>query len=499
MDVAVRTAIVALGSAGLATVLASLPALLSLTNSKLSNRWVGVAISSFLLLPTYVIAGAWSAGFGVQGWWTLSQVSAAKFPTYAIGSVVWIHAMAAIPIAYWLLRIGLRTSLGASIETAKLDGGAVRMFCRSILPAWVPWLIGTTLLIAAWISGDMVVTNLFQVTTLAENCYLKMLSGEPRWLHALTPCLASLLCGLVGGLVFAMLWPRFEHDRSESRPRQAIAGWASRIIAAISWLVVVVAIFLPTCNLVVKAGWVATEVEVGVVQRSWSWVRLFRELFTAPQAFWQELEWSTALSSSATLVAMLLSSIIALFFLRLRSSKSSLFRVACSGVLIAILIGSFSLPGPVVTGLVLSLFQIPWGWLQTLNDRTLIAPILCLQFKLIPLATLVFVLTINRWSTRHRDTWKLDQFLDLSSRMRILARSFWKPIVTIAILLFALAFGELSSYLLCLPPGVTPVSLRIFDLLHYGVRAGEAGLLLFLLGIGAVIGLFVSAELQHDR
>ena len=224
-----------------------------------------------------------------------------------------------------------------------------------------------------------------------------------------------------------------------------------------------------------------------------------KELIAAPQAFRQELDWSTVLSLSATFFAMLLGSVIAFFWLKIRSAKAMLFRVGLSGVLMAILIGSFSLPGPVVTGLVASLFQFPWSYLQTISDRTLIAPILCLQFKLIPLATLIFVLMINRWSTRHRDSWKLDQSLPIGSRAWILARSFWKPIVTIAVLLFALAFGELSSYLLCLPPGVTPVSLRIFDLLHYGVRAGEAGLLLFLLGIGIVVGLFVSVGLQLDR
>ncbi len=58
--------------------------------------------------------------------------------------------------------------------------------------------------------------------------------------------------------------------------------------------------------------------------------------------------------------------------------------------------------------------------------------------------------------------------------------------VVIAILLLgmAVAVSELASYLLLLPAGVCPLAMRIFELLHYGVRYKEAGLCLFLAFIG---------------
>jgi iron(III) transport system permease protein len=498
MDVLLRTAVVAIGGAALATLLASVSALLSLTKARFSNWCVGIALSSFLLLPTYLIAGAWSAGFGVQGWWTLSQVSAAKFPAYAIGSVVWIHAMAALPVAYWLLRIGLHASLGSSLETARLDGGFKRLLLSAILPAWWPWMIGTLLLISAWISGDMVVTNLFQVRTLAENCYLKMLSGEPNWTSGIYTLIASLFLGFGASWVFAYLWPRFKHDQSESKFRVAITGTASSLLSSAAWLIVFVAIFLPTINVIIKAGWVATEDQTGVVNRSWNPERLVRGTCGAPLLFAQELNWSVILAMSSAFLALLLGIVVTLCWLRQQSSQNKLYQTGSSGVFLAVLLGCFSLPGPVVTGLVLAFFQLPWPLLQTLNDQTLIAPIVCLQFKLVPLATLILTFILVRWSARHRDTWMLDQSMTTSQQTVLITRSFGEPVVALACLLMTVAFGELSSYLLCLPPGVTPISLRIFDLLHYGVRAGEAGLFLFLLGIGMAIGLLVTRGLQRE-
>jgi ABC-type Fe3+ transport system permease subunit len=43
-----------------------------------------------------------------------------------------------------------------------------------------------------------------------------------------------------------------------------------------------------------------------------------------------------------------------------------------------------------------------------------------------------------------------------------------------------IAFGDLASYLLVQPPGVTTVAMRMFELLHYGIRNREASLALLL-------------------
>jgi ABC-type Fe3+ transport system permease subunit len=64
------------------------------------------------------------------------------------------------------------------------------------------------------------------------------------------------------------------------------------------------------------------------------------------------------------------------------------------------------------------------------------------------------------------------------------------------IVLFLLSVADLSAILLVLPPGVTPISTRIFELLHYGVRYQESGICLFLSTAsmaGALIAYLLSA------
>ncbi|MFN9984427.1 MAG: hypothetical protein ACK52S_02640, partial [Pirellula sp.] len=63
-------------------------------------RVAAALLASFLLVPVYVQATAWSAGFGSQGWLRLSQVDAAKHPWYGVAAVVWIHTAAATPYCF---------------------------------------------------------------------------------------------------------------------------------------------------------------------------------------------------------------------------------------------------------------------------------------------------------------------------------------------------------------------------------------------------------------
>ncbi len=92
----------------------------------------------------------------------------------------------------------------------------------------------------------------------------------------------------------------------------------------------------------------------------------------------------------------------------------------------------------------------------------------------------------------------LDVGLAWRKKLGLGIASFGGTISGLFFILFAIGFGELSTYIPCLPPGVTPVSMRIFDLLHYGVRAGEAGLLLFLVAIGGIVGIVISRRFRSS-
>ena len=59
---------------------------------------------------------------------------------------------------------------------------------------------------------------------------------------------------------------------------------------------------------------------------------------------------------------------------------------------------------------------------------------------------------------------------------------------------FVMSVGELSASLLVLPPGVTTIAVRIFQLLHYGVDDRVAALALSVFVAMAAIAIFTAAR-----
>jgi iron(III) transport system permease protein len=503
--IAFRSAAVVLGAALIAVAIGSTFALATFGRSRFLSRFQVGIVSSTLLLPSYVVAGAWSAGFGSMGWWTLSQVTAAKAPLVGIASVIWIHAMAATPVAFLLLSIGLRHGSASTIELSKLDGGLSIQLGRGIWPKWSTWCIGTFFLVAAWVSQDMVVTNLFQVVTLTEQSYLDQIADAATWNQKISACSLSIGLGIVGVIALCRSWLRDQRERFVGSPsRNSIGPDVLRIL--IGAFIVVLVVGIPLANLVIKAGWLATELEPGVIRRSWSSLAVLRNLGQASIEYAEEWGWSLSLAgwsaTIASLVALLGVSIV-LLAIQNQSRVCSKIDVDSfprwTSIVFAILFVCFALPGPIVSGLVIDLFDWPLARLSWLRDHTLAAPILCLQFRLIPLAFFAFSIMHRRWQDRVGELWKIDYDKTWSARARVYSLAMIRPALAIWGILFVVAFGDLSTYLPCLPPGVTPISMRIFDLLHYGVRSSEAGLLLFLAIIGAAIGGLMLTMISNRR
>ena len=62
---------------------------------------------------------------------------------------------------------------------------------------------------------------------------------------------------------------------------------------------------------------------------------------------------------------------------------------------------------------------------------------------------------------------------------------------------FFVSFANLESYLLVLPPSVTPVSMRMFELLHYGVQNKDAGLAMVLILV-SIVATYVLCRRGRD-
>ena len=478
---------VALGGATLAVAFALFLVVVGFYSSPRSQRLTRACLTGSLFVPTYVVAGAWTAGFGLQGWWpiwipSLSPVSVAGKPVLAVLVVIWIYGVSLAPLAFILLRLGLRGASHSDWVLSQMEGGIWSGIWRGFWPNLSAWMGVSIGLLAGIISTDMFVTNLFQVSTITERSYQDIISGKTNTATILSS--AFLSWGIILALCASRLTKRLAHPTStnDQVPKEAdmivptITRWISE---ALLWTSVGLVTLVPWTNLILKAGWIAAQHEPSSIRYHWSLSQAFRVTMRAPSAFAVEFYWSGCLGAVASLVAVLIG-VLSIWLIQ-RLPKGFLRPTA------VMVIAAFFLPGPTVNQLVMTLMQT--DWFDWWNDNTLIAPILCLQFRLIPIVVAwTFWFTIQ-WRQRYKSTWTIDRNLTARARLRILVLPVGWSIMRLSLILFIVSSSDLSTYILCLPPGVTTISMRVFELLHYGVRFQEAGLLLFIAFAGLLLGL----------
>ena len=74
-----------------------------------------------------------------------------------------------------------------------------------------------------------------------------------------------------------------------------------------------------------------------------------------------------------------------------------------------------------------------------------------------------------------------------------------RPIVAAWAIAFAIGLGELAATNIATPPGVPPISVVIWGLLHTGVESHLAGVALIVLLVVAAAGLFATAAIWSLR
>ena len=477
--------VVCSGAAGLALSMGLILALLTRCHRVPTGPMLRTALLSLILVPIYVQATAWSAGFGLQGWFRFSQVAAAISPAQAMFSVVWIHGTAISPICYLLCSMGIARAMDTDTRQALMDFGSRYAVARVLLPKLGPWIAASFFISVALIGNDMVVTNLFQVPTLTESLYQQVQFNEIRIWSVLASCSFVFVLGIVVWSIASKSFAFLSAERSGGdQPAYsdafAIQGYWRWLGAFVGWLLVCLVVVVPIANLVAKAGWVARAEPQGI-QRGWSLFR-FAESIMELGSFQTELLWSIQLSLYATGLALALG----MSSLCLAKSRwSSSIWIACMAMLLAT-------PGPLINLLLIKISNsLQTDWLVYLADRTLAAPILALQSRCWPLAFGILWVAHRRFDLRHHHQMAIDRGLPVSARLWVRAKAMVLPILTSALVCFFVSFADLSSYLLVLPPGVTTVSMRMFDLLHYGVKNQDASLALGL----AVCGMLASVLL----
>lgn len=442
------------------------------------RRALGIALGSQLAVPLYVFAGSWNAGFGSQGWWPLTQSIAIKFDVAALLAVIFIHSAAAVPWVCLVTWCGLIWSQRSLEESALSEAGNRAVLLRVVAPGLRPWLILSSFWVCVPILTEMVVTNLYQVPTVAEQVYLDASRGT---VSPLTYPVSVALCVLpvVGFMIlFTRRLPPWSEMIARTRQHTAIVlslrNW-QLTVSAMCWLFLIVLVYLPIANLIVKAGWqpyMDSENRTRYGWTAWRFAVTLRESLTL---FLPEFYWSSLLAITAASVAMVLAACL----IKLAGNGWLRWLVGC---LLLTMIGT---PGAMVGVLCISLMnRAEPAILGQLYDQTIAAPVLAQQFRLLPLAWL-FVQGI--FASIDRRSWEMAKLEGLST-LQIVRTLVWPQtgsLWLVAWMILALvSIGELSTTILVLPPGVTTLSMRLFEMLHFGMRHQDSGLCLALIGLG---------------
>jgi len=333
--------------------------------------------------------------------------------------------------------------------------------------------------------NEMVITNLFQVPTITESVYKQVQFNELEKGTVWQACSFAILVGAMVLAISTVLLKRVGRDSSDtSGPADSqafeVQGSVRWLGAILGWAIVSMVVLIPLANLVVKAGWIAT-MENGQTRRGWSPLVLIESIWQS-RTFSNEILWGVQLGLYSSTAALVLG------LLLVRCTKMALAAWLSIGLAAFFL----AIPGPIVNLVVLSLLdRSEPEWVGFLADRTLFGPILAQQTRCLPIVFGVLWLANQRYQRHNEILLRLDQGLPFSTRTWVRTRAMATPITVAFAVSFFVSFADLATYLLVQPPQVTTVAMRMFDLLHYGIKNRESGLALSLAMAGAMPTLYL--------
>ena len=437
-----------------------------------------------LFIPLYIHLAGWEAGLGRRGWYsTLISQRLSNPPLESFRGAVLVHAVASLAWLFWLFRLGLATIPRELEEAARLDASPLRRFVRVTLPLSLPALIVGVLYLLIVASTEITVTDRYQVRTYAEVLYSEFVLGTE--FQELPLRIAPMLVLLVS-LAFAgfascrLLWPRMQFATSQTHSRNSsrrINWWFVTFIAVTSSSLILV----PMANLIYHAGIDVQQVG-NERQRYWSFAKLTQIVVRSPWRFRSELAWTAVLAQLTTLAAVGLSIAAAWWSTR---GKWQAWIVFCLGVL------CFVTPGPLIGLSIIWLLNRPepslFAWLY---DDTLFAPWLALTVRTFPFACAIICFGLRSIPTTILDAARLDAPSPWKRWSGVVLPMLLPSIVCAITVSLAVSIGDVSASTLVMPPGVTTVAGRIFDLIHYGAEGELAGLCLtcmFVMGCIAFV------------
>jgi len=456
------------------------------------RRTVAVLLGIMLIVPLYLHAAAWEAGFGPSGWFTV--LAGNPYQAELLSGwrgAVWVHALAALPWVVLIVGLAVRWVEPELEEAALLDGNVWQVLTRVTLRRALLAIGLAAVWIALSVATEMTVADLFQtgttrLRTYAEEIYTQSnLGPEPgrvplsSWIGvvvsgSLTAC-ALLLC------LAAARWRAAPTDRPPLVYR--LGRW--RPVALLLLLMVAaIVVGVPLINLVTKAGLMAEKTPEGFV-RSWSPGHAIEIIVGSPERYRREIGSSALIAALAASVVLLAA--LPLGWLARRSRLAGAAALALAALALAI-------PGPLLGVSLIEVFNRPGAtWLNFLYDRTVAATVVAQAVRAFPVGMLIVWHALDSLPSELLEAAELDGAGPWRRILLVALPLRWPGLVLAWLAAFVVAIGELSATILVVPPGVETLGVRISQLLHFNMQDKLAGLCLVLMLAAAALAALLLA------
>ncbi|MHB8901295.1 MAG: ABC transporter permease [Thermoguttaceae bacterium] len=459
------------GTLAIAIPLGTLAAVAIARTDMPGRRLAAAALVAMLLVPVYLQAAAWQAGFGLQGWVTLNWSLGVWLS--GMPAAVWIHGLAAIPWVALIVAAGLRMVEPELEEQALLDASPARVFRHVTLPACYRPLAVAAVWVAVTTSTEMAVTDLFAVRTFAEEIYTQAATGP--WIAdggfvgppGFVPSLLATLGLIVAGLLL-LLSVASDRRPPIRRRRLVFALGRGRRPAAMAMAgLLLIVIGVPLVNLAAKGGIVVAQTSGGLVRR-WSLGKFVELVALSPVNYGEEFGWTILIGTTAATLAAAAAVLLAW--------------LACRGPLARTLVwlltaAALATPGPVIGLAVIRFLDRPeLPWLGFLYSQSILAPCLAQSIRALPPAVLIAWFAFRSIPPAVLEAARIDGAGPWGQLLRIALPMRRSTIGAAWLVAMIVASGDLAATVLTVPPGVTTLSIRIFTLLHYGVEDVVAGI-----------------------
>jgi iron(III) transport system permease protein len=448
------------------------------------GRWlmlVLIALAVFVPLPLH--ATAWLGAFGNAGrmqMFGMQPVLVGRF-----GAAV-VHALAALPWVVLIAGVGLCAVEPELEESARLDLPPWRVLTQVTLRRAISMIAAAALAVAVLTAGDMTVTDLLQVRTYAEEAYIQYILGRgpgEAAVVALPPLLVLGVSVVLVGHWLKSLDPR-RVISSSVRPRNWHLGAWRIPCGCLLLLFVGNAIALPLYGLFWRAGRVGGHAALGAPP-VWSPGGLAGTLRYAAGEIARPLSTSVVLTAISATVAAVVA-----WSLAWNSRRGTARRMLALGVLVITL----ATPGSVVgLALVLAYRDSP-----AIYDSPVMV-VMAQAARSLPYALLLLWPLVRSFPQDYLDSAALDGYDSVGQVVHVALPLSVRPVVAAWATAFAIGLGELPATNIAYPPGVEPMSVFIWGLLHTGVESHLAGVALIMLFVVGAAGLAAAVAVWSLR